>query len=120
MEVKQFIELKKNYVTRPVDNEMVVVPLSDSVAQMNTLYTLNETGKFIWENTNESTTIDSLAVLLTENFDIDIETAKTDIQAFFDNIGSKLLENKNTAAESIIEPASGKPKGKTIFQFWKK
>ena len=118
MEVKQFAELKKRYVTRPIGNEMVVVPLSDSVAQMSTLYTLNETGKFIWENSNENSTIDSLTILLTENFDIDTETAKNDIQSFFDNVSSKLLENKVT--ENIIEPANDKPKGKTIFQFWKK
>jgi len=120
MEIKQFAELKRKYVTRPVGDEMVVVPLSGSVAQMNTLYTLNETGKFIWENTDENATIDSIAVLLTKNFDIDAETAKTDIQSFLDDIFSKLLENKNTTTENTIEHKNEKPKGKTIFQFWKK
>ena len=119
MEIKQFAELKKYYVTRPVGDEMVVVPLSDSVAQMSTLYTLNETGKFIWENTNEDATIDSLATLLTENFDIDTETAKVDIQSFFNNVYSKLLD-KNKVIENTIASSNEKPKGKTIFQFWKK
>jgi hypothetical protein len=118
MEIKQFIELKKNYVTRTVGNEMVVVPLTDKVAQMSTLYTCNETGRFIWENIDDTSTVDSLAALLTENYDIDAETAKTDVLKFFADISDKLLENKHIP--SVIKAEDTKPKGKTIFQFWKK
>jgi hypothetical protein len=120
MEIKQFAELKKNYVTRAVGNEMVIVPLTDKVAQMSTLYTLNETGRFIWENVDDAATMDSLAALLVENFDIDIETAKIDVQKFFDSVSVKLLENKNLATVVKTETEKEKPKGKTIFQFWKK
>ena len=51
MEIRQLNAIKSKFVTRTVGDELVIVPLSGNVAQMNRLFTLNETGKFIWEKT---------------------------------------------------------------------
>lgn len=82
MDLQKLYELKSKFVVRAVGNELILVPLTGNVAQMNELFTMNETAKFIWENLEENTTIDKLEELMTEVFDIDTETAKKDIEAF--------------------------------------
>jgi len=36
-------------VTKKTGNEYVLVPLASNIADMNRLFTLNESGAFIWE-----------------------------------------------------------------------
>lgn len=82
MNIAELSQLKSKFVARQVADELVIVPLSSNVAQMNALFTLNETGKFIWENANEGETIESVAELMAENFEIDVQTASRDITLF--------------------------------------
>lgn len=82
MDIQTLFQIKSKFVTRKVDNELIIVPLSGNVAQMNELFTLNETGGFIWENTSENTTTDELQNAMIEAFVIDKETAKRDIETF--------------------------------------
>ena len=82
MDIQTLSRIKSKFVARQVSDELVIVPLSGNVAQMNELFTLNETGKFIWENATESNTTESLTALMTDAFDIDNQTAKRDIETF--------------------------------------
>ena len=86
MDIRQLNDIKPRCVTRTVGDELVIVPLSGNVAQMNRLFTLNETGKFIWENCEKCTDIKSLVVLLTENFDVQPDAALTDVEAFLEKM----------------------------------
>lgn len=90
MEIQDFQQLKSKFVAREVGNELIIVPITGNVAQMNALFTLNETGKFIWENVSENKTIDQLALEMTEIFEIDSATAKNDIETFLTKIGTTL------------------------------
>ena len=38
-----------NIVTRKTGNEYILVPVANNIADMNSVYTLNESGAFIWE-----------------------------------------------------------------------
>ena len=86
MNIRQLNDIKPHFVTRTVGDELVIVPLSGNVAQMNRLFTLNETGKFIWENCEKCTDSDSMAELLTENFDVQPDAALTDVEAFLEKM----------------------------------
>jgi hypothetical protein len=88
MDLQTLYKLKTKFVAREVGNEMILVPLTGNVAQMSELFTLNETARFIWQNTNENTTLADIENLMTAEFDIDPETAKQDIEKFM-----KLLES---------------------------
>ena len=90
MDLQTLYNLKTKFVAREVGNELILVPLSGNVAQMNELFTMNETAKFIWENTQGKTTITELENLMTETFDIDRDTAKKDIELFLIHLGSVL------------------------------
>jgi hypothetical protein len=86
MDIRQLNDIKPRFVTRTVGDELVIVPLSGNVAQMNRLFTLNETGKFIWDNSEKCTDIKCMVVLLTENFDVQPDAALTDVEAFLEKM----------------------------------
>lgn len=90
MEIESLFQLKSKFVTREVGNELIVVPLSANVAQMNELFTLNETAKVIWENLNEGVDMSTLIQTITDTFDIDQYTAEKDIELFLRRLESML------------------------------
>jgi len=82
MDLQKLYKMKSKFVVRGVGNELILVPLTGNVAQMNELFTMNETGRFIWENIGEKTTVEDIENLMTEAFSIDRDTAKIDIENF--------------------------------------
>ena len=90
MNLKSLQNIKKSFVTREVGNELVLVPLTGNVAQMNELFTMNETGRFIWENINDDTTIEELAEKMVEAFEVSPEIARSDISGFLEKM-SKMM-----------------------------
>jgi hypothetical protein len=94
MDINALYKLKTKFVAREVGNELILVPLVDNVAKMSELFTLNETAKFIWENTTEFMTNEMLEKLMTDTFDIDKETAGKDIDVFLARLES-MFEKDN-------------------------
>ena len=86
MNLQTLHKLKSKFVARNVGNELILVPLTANVAQMNELFTLNETGKFIWENINENSTILDVENSMIEAFDVGSATAKRDIELFLSKL----------------------------------
>lgn len=90
MNLKSLQKIKAGFVTREVGEELVLVPLTGNVAQMNELFTMNETGKFIWENINDDTTIDELADKMVEVFEVSPEIARRDICGFLEKMSEMM------------------------------
>ena len=91
MDIQQLYRIKSKFVTRAVGDELIIVPLSGNVAQMNELFTLNETAKLIWENLDENASLESMQMLLTETFDVDKTTALNDVESFLFRMEKLLL-----------------------------
>jgi len=77
--------------TRKTGNEYVLVPVTDNIADMDSVYTLNETGAFIWDQINGHRTVSDIINNLVEEFDTDGETAKTDVLYFLDKMKEFLI-----------------------------
>lgn len=90
MNLKTLQKIKSGFVTREVGHELVLVPLTGNVAQMNELFTMNETGKFIWENIDDNTTVDELAEKMVEAFEVSPEIAKRDIVGFLEKMSEMM------------------------------
>lgn len=86
MNFENITQLKSKFVSRKVGNEMVLVPLVSNVAQMDTLFNLNETAGFLWENLDENSSVEQLKNQLLENFEVDDATAEKDVKDFLDRI----------------------------------
>jgi len=93
MDIQTLYNLKSKFVAREVGNELILVPLVDNVAKMSELFTLNETAKFIWENSKEEMTLEDMETLITDSFNIDKEIAKKDISIFLNHLESLLKKN---------------------------
>ena len=86
MDIQSLFNVKSKFVAREMGNELILVPLTNNVAQMSELFTLNETAKFIWENITESSTIEDIEKAMTEVFTIDNQTARRDIETFLNQL----------------------------------
>ena len=78
-------------VTRKTGNEYVLVPISNNIADMDKVYTLNETGAFIWEQIDGKRSVEEIITLLTEEYDIDVKTASEDLFSFIEKMNKYLI-----------------------------
>jgi hypothetical protein len=78
-------------VTRKTGNEYVLVPVANNIADMNSVYTLNETGAFIWEHINGKNSVEEIINEVTREYEIDYETASDDVLSFIDNMDKYLI-----------------------------
>ena len=90
MNLKSLQKIKSGFVTREVGTELVLVPLTGNVAQMNELFTMNETGRFIWENICDDTTIEDMVEKMVETFDVTPEIAEKDITGFLEKMSEMM------------------------------
>jgi Coenzyme PQQ synthesis protein D (PqqD) len=77
----------KDFLLQHVGGQDLLVPLGAKVMDMNALITLNATGRCVWELLAEDRSLDSLVAGVVERFDVDLERARADVQAFLDELG---------------------------------
>jgi methyltransferase-like protein len=78
-------------VTRKTGNEYVLVPVTNNIADMNSVFTLNETGAFIWEQIDGKRSVEEIIRVLSTNYDIDRGTAEIDVFTFIENMKKYLI-----------------------------
>lgn len=80
-------------VTKKTGSEYVLVPVANNIANMNSVYTLNETGAFIWELINGKRNIEEIIERVTEEYNIDHDTAAEDVFSFINDMCNYLIIN---------------------------
>lgn len=78
-------------VTRNTGNECVLVPVTNNIADMNSVYTLNETGAFIWELIDGKKNIEELINAVVNKYDTDYSTATRDVLSFIEKMSDYLI-----------------------------
>ena len=71
---------------RKIDEQVVVVTPDDGK-----LHLLNDLASFLWEQLDAAQSIDALVRAVTDEYDVDENTARTDILDFFRDLISKNL-----------------------------
>jgi methyltransferase-like protein len=89
--LKSILSHSAAIVTRKTGNEYVLVPITNDIADMNSVYTLNETGAYIWEQIDGAKNVEEIISALTEEYDIDKQNAETDVFVFIDNMSKYLI-----------------------------
>lgn len=79
---------KKHFATRPVGDELILVPVTSNVANMNELFTLNDVGSFIWHSIDGKRTEKDILNDLINEFSIDEQTARHDLSEFLIDLGA--------------------------------
>jgi hypothetical protein len=88
---KSILSHSPSVVTRKTGDEYVLVPVTNNIADMNSVYTLNETGAFIWEHINGKRNVEDIINAVTTEYNIDNETAKDDVFSFIENMSKYLI-----------------------------
>ncbi|TRX63005.1 PqqD family protein [Carboxylicivirga sp. M1479] len=81
---KQLYKKQIGFVEKNIGEEMVIVPLVGSVAQMEKVFSLNELGSFIYKNLSNEQSAEALVSLIINEFDIDDKTAMMDLEQFLE------------------------------------
>ena len=76
------MKLKKDFVLRRLADCNVVLSIGEGAANFNQMTTLNETGRFLWEQLQTEQTMDQLVSVLREEYEVDEQTAYQHVQAF--------------------------------------
>ena len=82
------MKLKDGFILREVAGQTVVLSTGMEL-DLNTMITLNETGRFLWERLQSETDEAALVAALLGEYDVDTETAARSVARFV----GKLREN---------------------------
>ena len=88
---KSVLSHSPSVVTRKTGNEYILVPVTNNIADMTSVYTLNETGAFIWDQIDGERSVEEIINALTREYEIDFKTAEEDVFAFIENMSSYLI-----------------------------
>ena len=68
-----------DFILRQIAGENVLVPCGEAAKRLSGLINLNSTAAFIWQNLNDAKDLDELTARVMENFEVDEETARRDV-----------------------------------------
>ena len=72
-----------DFIFRKVVNEMILVPIHQDVNEMDSIYSLNDVGAFIWEILSEPKSMMELKIALQEEYVASPERITKDLNNFF-------------------------------------
>lgn len=94
MQLDSIYKQADNIVTRRVLDETLLVPISGDLASMDELYTLNDTGAFIWQALDGTRPLAEIGQQLAQEYDGPPEEIETDlVEIVRDLIEAGLVKN---------------------------
>ena len=97
MELDAIFTRNEEVVSRKIVDELILVPMRKDVANMETLYTLNEVGARVYELIDGKRALREIVTTIVNEFEVTEQQAESDVREFI----AQLLE-----VESIYEVES--------------
>jgi len=88
--------ISEEVVARDIEGELIIVPLTSDVGDLeDELYTLNETGKDIWDRLDGKTSLKDVIIQLLEEYDTSFQEIETDVKGLMEELLKRkfLVEN---------------------------
>ncbi len=76
---KKFFAKSDDLATRDIAGETIIVPVKNNVGDLNSIYTLNEIGTFIWRLIDGATSTTQIVNAICEEYDVQSEEAEKDV-----------------------------------------
>lgn len=86
MELGSVYERNDRVVSRKIVDELILVPIRQNVADMETLYTLNEVGARVYELVDGQRPVEAIVERIVSEFDVDRATAEADVREFLSQL----------------------------------
>lgn len=80
------IQRNRNVVSRVVADEAIVVPIRRGAADMDSIYTFNESGSLLWAMIEGGRSTEDLAAHLQAEYGISAEQAAADTEKFIEEL----------------------------------
>lgn len=79
------MKLKDNFALREIAGETVVVPVREGI-NLDKMFVLNETGRFLWGLLKQETDEDTLVAALLSEYEVEATVAKHHVAVFLDQL----------------------------------
>ncbi|MBR2312797.1 MAG: PqqD family protein [Clostridia bacterium] len=76
----------KDFIKRKIGTQYVIVAVGAATKKFNGMISVNSTGSFIWDQLEQSMTMDELVNAIVENYEIDAETATAHATQFVNTL----------------------------------
>jgi len=83
------------YVFRDIAGECILVPVRAGVRELDSLFTLNETGALIWKTLEIGASLKDIVKAVMEGFEIDRVQAENETSEFLNILTERGLVEKN-------------------------
>jgi len=89
------MKLRSDLVLRTIGSDHLIVDPSQDMVDLSTVYTLNSTAAWLWEQLKgKEFNIDSIVELLCENYDVGVDQAKSDAEILLQDFQKQGLLEK--------------------------
>lgn len=82
---------QENLIAKKIGNECIIVPVVNNIVDMDSLYTLNEVGSFIWDSIDGARKVEEIVSSVVSEFNIDTETATNDVTQLLTELEKEVL-----------------------------
>lgn len=80
------MKVREDFILRKISDSYVVVPIGEAVVDFSGLVNLNESGAMLFEKLQMGAEEADLVNALLSEYDVDEETAKTDVRVFISKV----------------------------------
>ena len=80
------MKVDKEFVLREIAGDYIIIPTGKTVLEFNGLITVNEVGVDLWKMLQEEVTFEDLVKGILNEYDVEEEVAREDIQEFLDTL----------------------------------
>lgn len=80
------MRILKGFILKQVGNCYAVIAVGENAKRFNIVITLNYSGQLLWNKVSEGCDEQDLVDVLMNEYEVDVETAKKDVQKFCDTL----------------------------------
>jgi hypothetical protein len=85
-DLDQHYQKTSSIVSREIAGEVILVPIRNNVGDLDSIYTLNETGARIWELIEPTRPARAIGDHLVQEFEVEEEEARADLIELLDQL----------------------------------
>ncbi len=85
----------QEFVTRQIAGETLVIPIKGGIGDLNSIYTLNQTGTLIWESLSAGAPVADIVEAVCREYDVAEEEAARDVAEFLASLEAEDLAHRS-------------------------
>ena len=91
------MKVEKEFILREIAGDYIIIPTGKTILEFNGLITVNDVGVFLWNKLQEEITFEELLQSVLDEYDVEEDVAREDIQEFLDQLVKGNILKKDEA-----------------------